>query len=326
MKQYHLSVLLIYISIFNIGLLSAKEQKNAIIYMGDGGRIGDKLKGYYKTKWLSYKYKIPFFYSPFGKKYLTSKQFKLHKIERPWSKKKKKRFKRHINLRKKHENEINFKPETPTLYQFSYYTTITDNLLIKKLDKKFYNEHKVFFDRIRKLIKPVARIKQISLPDNKITVAVHVRKGGGFDKPLLSRKPNYQYEDVKWPTKFPPDSYYIEQIKYLSDYFDDSPLHVHIFTDDKNPARIMNKYKKAISLPNITYSCRKKGNHHARNVLDDLFNMAYRFDCLIRPSSSFSYLAQLLGTHKLAIAPAKSVWQGNTLIITEASKFVNENV
>ena len=54
--------------------------------------------------------------------------------------------------------------------------------------------------------------------------------------------------------KYIPDSYYIEQIKRMYELLDRKPMHIHIFIDDNNPQRLINKYTKTVNIPSISYS------------------------------------------------------------------------
>jgi len=163
------------------------------------------------------------------------------------------------------------------------------------------------------------------LPQDKISVAVHVRKGGGFDQSLssiqyypsnmISRK---FYADEKWPIKFLPEQYYVNQIKRISKLFDDASLFVYIFTDDRCPLRLVKRIEKAVNKCNITFSCRNCGNTHNTHVVEDFYNMA-RFDCLIRSGSHFALASQLLGNHQVVIYPKHWQWVGRKLVIDEVS-------
>ena len=75
---------------------------------------------------------------------------------------------------------------------------------------------------MRELIRPIEKIEDLNLPKNRIPVALHVRRGGGFDPP---------HRIKEQPRKFPPDIYYIEQIKFLFRYLDGLPLHIHILRE-----------------------------------------------------------------------------------------------
>jgi len=247
--------------------------------------------------------------------------------------------KQKISLNEKHESEINFSPDIPTLYLSSYYMYLGEGLYKNKkrsnfsrydrrifsnqidlINIKIFGQHKKFFTKMKDLIKPINKIEYIDLPKDKITVAVHVRRGGGYDKPLIYIDKKGKKKQRR-PLKFPPDEYYINQIKSLSSFFNNVPIHVHVFTDDQDPVKITNRYEKCINLSNITYSCRKTGNHHDKNIFDDLFNMAHKFDCLIRPSSNFSIIAHLLGDHRVVISPMEYIWQNDTLTISKVETY-----
>ena len=124
------------------------------------------------------------------------------------------------------------------------------------------------------------------------------------------------YADKKFPLKFPPEQYYVDQIKRISKLFDDVPLFVYIFTDDSSPLGLVEKIKKAVNKNNITFACRNRGNVHYAHVVEDFYNMS-RFDCLIRSGSHFAIAAQLLGSHKIIIYPKHWQWVGKKLVIDE---------
>ena len=179
-----------------------------------------------------------------------------------------------------------------------------------------------FVVEAKNMLQPVVSLPQITLPQDKVTVAVHIRKGGGFDEPLNSIQ-YYQsggkfYADERWPSKFPPEQYYVDQIKRISDLFGDALLFVRIFTDDRNPSRLLSRIKKAVNKNNITFSCRSHDNVHNAHVVEDFYNMA-RFDCLIRSGSHFAVAAQLLGNHQVIIYPKHLKWVGRKLIVDEVT-------
>ena len=79
-------------------------------------------------------------------------------------------------------------------------------------------------------------------------VAVHVRRGGGFD-----------FANIKalFPLKFPPDSYYIEQISRLAYIYHDKKICICILTDDPNPNEIVKHYQETLQNPRLLFICRK---------------------------------------------------------------------
>lgn len=291
---------------------------HAVTYELNKGRLGDHLITYAKAKLISYLYYIPLLYKPF--KY--SDQLTLHRYEPQYNAKIDAQYPKKIIV----GNNISTHFQITRLYTCTLKSTFNECRDFSDLYK--YTRTDPFFKKIlQTMIAPINPIEAIPLPPNVITVAVHVRKGGGYDGPLLSKIPthvsntpviNRHYADVQYPTRFPPETYYIEQIKHIAHLFNNQPLFVHIFTDDNNPSAIANRFKAQLTHLPITFSYRTTDNGHNVNVLDDLFNMAH-FDCLIRPASSFSKIAQLLGNHKIIICPKHAQWIGQTLIIDKIS-------
>lgn len=93
------------------------------------------------------------------------------------------------------------------------------------------------------------------------------------------------------------------------------PLHIILFTDDTNPASIVNSYKKVVST-DITWDFRKKDNDYEKYILEDLYHMA-ECDCLIRSNSYFSQAAQLLGSHKIVLYPKHALVLKDRIVIDE---------
>jgi len=280
------------------------------------GRFGDCLLSYMGTKWLSYKKNIQFFYYPFA----YSDSLMISKLESKYTADIKKSFAKVIQLRKNNFSSLG--SNNSTLYITNYYL----NLDYADID---FNEEK-FIKELKKTIAPIIEIQKHHLPVDRISVAVHVRKGGGFDKPLLSeshstltdvRGKQHDYVDVGYPLKFPPDDFYIKQLKFLYHKLD-KPLFVYIFTDDKNPSRIVERYKQDLCDLDITFSCRDSGNKHNANVLEDFFAMN-QYDCLIRSASNFSYCADIIGDFFISIYPEHGFWKSGKLIMDDIRVKVN---
>ena len=85
-----------------------------------------------------------------------------------------------------------------------------------------------------------------------------------------------------------------------------APLFVYVFSDSKHPEKIVERFKKRITLPNISLTCSKQDafvRHISRNaIIEDIYNMS-RFDCLIKAESGFSLTAQFIGDYKIIIVP-----------------------
>jgi len=258
--------------------LDKKSSKSAITYNLNGGRFGDNLFSYCKTKWLSFKHGIPLIYKPFQ----HSKKLKLHKKE------------------KKYSRSLPTKFKTTRYVSTSQFRKLQPNAGILYIKKWYCDVHadwkdEKFIKKLRKLISPRVALTGIVLPKNCVTVAVHVRRGGGY------RMDTDRIID-KQPLRFASDQFYIDQIKRLAAMFEGENFYVHIFTDDRNPQTIVENFKRVVNIDTITYGCRKAGNNHHSYVLEDFFAMM-KFDCLIRPKSHYSRFVERLGDNKIIIAP-----------------------
>lgn len=296
---------------------------SAITYdLNGAGRFGDQLSVYYKAKAVSLKYDLPLLYKNNG--YFN--QLVMDTKEKHFSFLDKIRYKNIVRFKPGDHPVINNKNNTLYILDCSF------DIEECGIDQAFLRDQN-FLDNLNSMIKPNKQLTEIFLPSDKITIAVHVRKGGGYDAPLFSSikemlisssedgkkfSSNDHYADVLFPCKFPTDEFYISQIKVLSTMFHDKPLYVYIFTDDQNPNAMVKKYKNAVAKPNITFACREVGNSFNINVLEDFFSMA-KFDCLIRPASSLSYMAEAIGNHKIIIFPEKCTWKDNSMIIEKVT-------
>ncbi|NRB21192.1 hypothetical protein HRU45_00420 [Candidatus Dependentiae bacterium] len=299
------------------------------------GRLGDSVLILSKTLLFAKKYGLEFLYTPLpGLEHLA-----IDTTEKKYTEQKQKEFKRrkHITTSKEFTNHLIANDN------ILYVTTIHSNLDIEsplwpintRNDYKhdypaegifeYAVEHPEFLQKLKKLLTPIKKINKLTLPADKITIAIHVRHPSGTDSQLLSiqqydnpiennesTKERIIYADKIWPLKFPPDQYYINQIKKLSHLLGNSPLYVHIFTDDKNPDALMHRYKKALNMNNISFGCVQKNG----DMIDDLFNMM-DFDCIIASLSHFAWTAQLLGNHKIIINPIGWQWHGQILHIDQ---------
>lgn len=306
----------------------------------DGGnidRFGDQLVQYIKVKWLARIHNIPFVLRSF--KYAD--QLVLCKKERLLDKRS---FIQKIRIR---DNHIPILFQEKTLYEidFEYALDPPTNL----------DDYEQFRNEMRSLIAPIHALKPFDFPAHAISVAVHVRKGSGIDKRLYSRQryepvpaqyhfddiypyliqePNYSllqtrtkestYADTYYPFRFPPEQFYIDQIRYLSELLADYPLYVFIFTDAKYPEAIAHIFRSALAdKPNITFDHHKYTQSTGQQVLQDLFLMS-RFECLIRPASHFSEVAEFIGIHQIILFPRNYEWQDDKLMITEVNVRIND--
>jgi len=320
-------------------LFFCHEKQGAITYhISPIFRFGDGFLIYAKAKWLALKYNLALHYTPFR----YSNQLALHRHERHY----KPDIERQFKTKKKigSEHDITQQYHNPTLYisdLFAYLPSVSNYSLANSSSPGDTNINDIceealtnptFDAEMKKALQPIIPLPRLHLPKDAITVAIHLRKGGGYDRPLYSEQ-LYTYSeesinhknttgrsnnfiDVIHPFKFPPDQFYIDQLTFLSDLLDDAPLYVFIFTDDQNPTRLCEIFEKECKKSNIIFDCRKSENRHDQNVIEDLWAMA-QFDCLIRNWSHFSGVAQLLGRHKIIIYPRRCFWADKKLIMNE---------
>jgi hypothetical protein len=279
--------------------------ERAITYEFNGGRFGDCLSTYSKAKWFAHKHKLKLIYKPFT----YSDQLAMHTIESLYTNDVIQSFDKIVKV--KSEADIlahtdkhilfisNFYSQTPGLYEYGI-------------------QNEQFGQEIRKVLTPIIPLPSIEKPNDSISAAVHVRKGGGFDKPLASEqiyKKAEQYADQTWPTKFPPDQYYIDQIQILKKIVGiDIKLIIYLLTDDPDPASVAARYAEKLNDPLIHFVFRSHNNSHDTNVVEDFYIMA-QCDCLIRSSSLFAKAAQLLGNHQIIIYPISGKWADGKVII-----------
>lgn len=280
--------------------------KCAITYDLNGGRFGDCLSTYAKAKWFAFKYQLPLLYKPFE----YSEQLNLHIFETAYNPEDSKSFSKIVKV--KSEADITNNKDDNVLFISNFYSITPDLYEYRYIDKKWETE-------IRKSITPTSFTNANRL-ENSITVALHVRKGGGFDQPLSTDSSGKhsickKFSDQIWPTKFPPDEYYIEALEKIAQLINPNYLiEVHLFTDDPQPELLAQKYQEALSDPRIDFVFRKTDNTHNKHVVEDYCAMA-ECDYLIRSSSLIAKASQLLGNHKMVLYPGHGYWDGKKVII-----------
>ncbi len=286
-------------------------------------RLGDQLITYAKAKWFSYSHKIPFLHRPFT----NSKNFKLHEKEQFADP--------HANF----ENVIKIRHDRPhytyrssTLYKVgmdtylggyslawgspsvghSYHIGLREKLLADSLfffaDDLYEKviENPEFAALLREMLEPIQPIKIVHPPDDRISIAVHVRTSESY--PYDSK-----YEVKNQGLRFAPEQFYIDQIRNLSHELHNIPLYVFVFTDGLDPVGLTSRLRSGCNMPNITFESRSSPIPE-QFVLQDLYSMK-NFTCLIRSCSYFSGIAQLMGRHALIIRPAHFVRNDQCIVI-----------
>jgi hypothetical protein len=280
-------------------------------------RLGDCLCIYARARWFSYKYNIPLLYSPFPYSDFLQLSHQ-HQLTQ-----------KDITVPQKTVrllSNIHLEPHAGLLYlQYGINNATTIPV-----------EDRAFITLLRQELAPLKPLTyDFSIPQDRITIAMHYRRGGGFDGPLLSEtlltlqqaeklrpilsanprrikitpfnpdQSGKPYADALFPLKFPAHMYYVESLKEIAKIFNQRPLHVHLFTDHSEPETIVKSLQKTLSHLNISFAFRANNNTHNANVLEDLYGMQ-QFDCLIRSGSYFSLWASVLHDYAVLMALKKT--------------------
>ena len=282
--------------------------RSIITFEKNGGRLGDNLLSLSHALWLSLQYDIQLYIPKFN----HSDEFHIHDILPLCTNSLEKRY--DVVRLGAVENPV-LKPEKDVLYVSQWRTRASVNW-----------QDEEFVAVLKKLLTPRKKIKYIEKPADCITVALHIRMGGGFS---FDHRVKH-----KLPQKFPPFHFYVDQLERLIGMYPEQQLYVYIFTDDDHPGKLQAMLQDALRMRNIAsgqirYEYRERNNRHDANVLDDFFNMM-EFDVLIRPQSGFSMFAQRLSErHSLIIAPklhtfiSSKAWKIDTVSVVRVDHQAN---
>jgi len=258
-----------------------------VTYELAGGRLGDQLIGYLHAKWISYQYGIPLAYTPF----LFSEAFALSELEAPLDVKKKLVPVTDLSQLNRLEDNI---------YQILYVTECPGEYFT---GHPFWNDRpfilvdwndRQFIEWVSPCLAPRIPIKTLSLPKDKVTVALHIRRPYGPDA-----DPNIQRI---FPYKFLPDQFYIDQLNRIYQEMGRQPLYVYIFSNDPAARKIANQFQLKLKNKNVTFDFPKVLDQSREGVISDLFSMM-EFDCMIRPESNLSIVASKFGKQQIVISP-----------------------
>lgn len=317
-----------FLMLFFLNTLLSFHSKNGISYELSKGRLGDQMVIYAHTLFLSMKYDLNFLYKPFK----LSDRFQLHYKNNLFFESEKTNYNQQIPLTESVILENNSK--LPLLYLYGMGCTVTNHKNHLDGIQTIALECHPFKKKIQAHFTPIGTMCKIEFPTNCITVALHVRVGSGWDKPRMSKefyntleyfelpkriidKTNFRAlsSDEKWPAKFPPYQFYIDQLDLLAKLFEDQQLFVYIFTDHKNPQQLAHTFSKIFheSHPERKIIFQSHDDTSNVGVIDD-FNAIASTDVLIRAASNFSRAAQLYGNHKLVIYLKKASWHDDALV------------
>lgn len=318
MKKLIRWILLVCISL-SPAILHARKKNyqtgQAITHEVPGSRFGDCLLSYIHAKWYAYTYNLPLLYQPFH----YSHELCLSQRNAPY-KENRRSYRRRVFLEDLHLERyegvksiiftIPYFPESS--YERKHGLDYTGHpwryIDIGWSDPGFRKE--VFKD-----IKPIKNIPKMNLPKDRICVALHLRKGGGFDTEKDKRH---------FAMKFLSDKYYIDQLAYIYTLLHERPLYVYLFTDDANPIALAKTYAKHFVGKDIVIDCRKTQNSENLNVLYDFFAMM-QFDCLVHSHSTFSQIPSLLVDYLVSICPIDFVKREGTYFYENSQVRINKN-
>ena len=279
--------------------------KKKAVTFGWGGRLGDQILDYTHAKWISYKWKIPLYFKPFD----YSDQFVFHDFEKHLTPERATLFtEKHLTSLEELKNSVRvdtlyFVVHVPDSYEeFLFNGGYGLYIPVDWTDQKFKY-------MMRSLIAPKNPLDLIYPPKETISVALHLRTGGGFVWDTDSMKQCL-------PLRFPDFPYYVEQLNKLYAHLGRESLYVHIFTDSPDPESLRTILRGYFPQDNIEFGCRTEGNRHDANVLEDLFSML-NFDCLIRPMSHFSMTASHLTDFKIEFFPTHGYWENNRFVVDQ---------
>jgi hypothetical protein len=341
---------LIFFHFFLIYSAQPATSPHAITYelSGIGYRLGNNIYTYSATKWLAYKYNLQFYFFPFG----YSNYFVMSEKEPRLTRRLKNIYTKIVGIKSESELCNHLKEaRTPTLFvtQFPLYCHVPMTLKKFKCFERQDRRELIYFlmrknDQFGKDLTENLRLKPqyqnfLSIPNvptkKIITVAVHIRKGSFLDTPTESFQysdesqcslhdnkssknatPQSRYDkpiDKLFPLTFPPEQFFLDQIKNLSALLNNPQLFVYIFTDDKHPDHIVKRLEKRIGQKNIFFACTKGEFSYRQHVIADLYAMSF-FDCLIKPGSFYSWISQMLGKHNIIIFPQSTTWINNKML------------
>lgn len=285
----------------------------AVTYQLKTGRFGDQLLAFSHAVWFSHTLGIPVFYKPFA----YSDQLKLHLD--PALLREGEFHPRQTYVLNSQQDYLKFfkllSSDTAledALFEVPYYPDST--YLYEGRPQAQYTivnwKDPEFLQRLRQCISPLKDLQKPLMPKGRMTVALHYRSGGGYDKP--------GWQQI-FPLKGPPDAYYSEALSMLYQVVD-RPLYVFIFTDDPKPRKVRKKLSTLFTEEKMVFACREGANSHDQNVLEDFFALG-EFDCLIRPDSNFSFMAAVLFPFKIIVSPAHHRIDQNKEIVIDQFLF-----
>jgi hypothetical protein len=252
--------------------------EKSVTFALSGGRLGDNLMCFLAAYYVAYENNLRFYYTPFA----GSEKFCLSDELNPVGNNK---FKTKMNVKdfdslQQIMKEIN--NDSSTLITIAPFADVRPNW-----------DARDFKQKVKTLIKPKKALNLVSVPSDKIAIAMHWRTGGGFDSEADKRR---------LPCKFPSTEYYINGLReMIEQHGSEKKFYVYLFTDNENPKELAEELKVKFPDTNIEFGYRDKSSHD-QGVLEDMFSMS-QFEAMIRPWSGLSQAAEIIGNAKLVYEP-----------------------
>lgn len=170
MKYLFFSILIFSIEAILCPLI-ADSPLNAVSYSFSGGRFGDNLIAYMHAKWIAHRYQMKLLYKSFP----YSDQLAMHSLESHYNFFSRNYIIKGIGSPKEYETSQNVLFIIPYFPEASFEQAGSPPpFAIERSDREFRDE-------LNKMIFWPEFVPQIEIPVDRISVAVHVRKGVGFD-------------------------------------------------------------------------------------------------------------------------------------------------
>ncbi len=134
-----------------------------------GGRFGDNLLAYGHARWLAFVHNWDFYYSEFD----YSDKLAMHKIH-------KHRFADHNKKKVIYIEDTKQIPSDDTIDDDTLFVTVGF-----PRNNRINYDNSEFVALMREEIKALSPVTKVVVPKEMLAVAVHVRRGGGWDRPLI---------------------------------------------------------------------------------------------------------------------------------------------
>ena len=292
-----------------------KPVPSCIAYMEAGGMLGDHFLLYLHAKWLSIRYDMPLLcYHPtfpfVTDLKLYEKELDYEKVEHPLTE---------VLLSRKCPKPNR---EGSVVYIVPYFPEVkweysSSNQFVHLFDVDWTDPEfrKIAFE----MIAPRYPVSLLMPPKDKISIALHARDWGPYDKGC------YQLQN---PLKHPPFDYYGDALLKIIEMLPGKQLYCNVFTDAVNPKSVVDQITRKIPVgTKIEYRYRENTNNGGSYVLDDFFSL-FHYDILLRPASNFTIVPGLLHDYAIEVFPEGfSVYpDGKTVLINRIGTKANKEM